>query len=79
VIVYSFHVAGDPGDSGKDWARYDGPDAGEALGHWTAAILDGEEYVTLEALREDIPGPERRTARDARAATQSTRTDLRRS
>jgi len=31
---------------------YSGHDAADAMAAWTSGILDGDEYVTLEALHE---------------------------
>ena len=49
-VVYHYLV--ETGGSGPARRRYDGTDAADAMAAWSAAILDGAEYVTLEALRE---------------------------
>lgn len=41
-----------PGEARR---RYDGADAADAMGAWSAAITEGVAYVTLEALRETRP------------------------
>jgi uncharacterized protein (DUF736 family) len=44
---YWYHVSGD-----KLPSLYQGHDAADAMAAWSKAVGDGEEYVTLEALRE---------------------------
>jgi hypothetical protein len=45
-------------ETAKNWKkRYDGHVIADAMAAYTAAILDGEEYVMLESLRMPENGP----------------------
>lgn len=46
------HMVDVQGDGSKYRKLYDGTDAADAMAAWSAAIQAGEEYVTLESLRE---------------------------
>jgi hypothetical protein len=50
MITYRYLVETDGPSQAR--RRYDGTDAADAMAAWTKAILDGVEYVTLEALRD---------------------------